>query len=73
MSMVTESFLDDVQKAIEGMWNMGIVPSIQRLEVALKDRHFADGYTIREATKKLLDQDRIKSLPLDQPETADQK
>jgi hypothetical protein len=52
---------------------MGIVPSIQRLEVALKDRHFADGDTIREATKKLLDQDRIKALPLDQPETADQK
>jgi hypothetical protein len=69
---LTASFLDDVEKTINDMWNVGIVPSIQRLEVALKDRHFADADTIREATKELLDQGRIKSLPLDQPGTVSQ-
>ncbi len=67
---LTASFLDDVEKTINDMWKVGMVPSIQRLEVLLKDRHFATADMIREATKELLNKDRITSLPLDQPDTA---
>jgi len=67
---ITASFLDDVEKTINDMWKVGMVPSIQRLEVLLKDRHFATADMIREATKELYDKNRIRSVPLDQPETA---
>jgi hypothetical protein len=67
---LTASFLDDVEKTINDMWKVGMIPSIQRLEVLLRDRHFATTPMIREAAKELLDKDRIKSLPLDQPHTA---
>lgn len=67
---MTASFVDDVEKTINDMWKVGIIPSIQRLEVLLKDKYFATADKIREAAKELLDKDRIKSLPLDQPDTA---
>lgn len=67
---LTASFLDDVEKTIKGMWEVGMIPTIQRLEVALKDKHFANADMIREATKELYDKNRIRSLPLDQPDTA---
>jgi len=58
---LTASFLDDVEKKIKGMWEVGMIPSIQRLEVALKDKHFATADKIRGAAKELLDKERIKA------------
>ena len=51
------------------MQSIGKVPSIQRLEVMMKRVHgAADSDMIRQATEELLEQKRIQSLPLDQPD-----
>jgi len=71
MANLTPSFLNDVEKAIKHMQSIGTVPSIQRLEVMMKGGHgAADSDMIRQATEELLEQKRIQSLPLDQPDTA---
>ncbi|MGC1646000.1 MAG: hypothetical protein WA741_09240 [Candidatus Sulfotelmatobacter sp.] len=71
MANLTPSFLNDVEKAIKHMQSIGMVPSIQRLEVMMKRGHgAADSDMIRQATEELLEQKRIQSLPLDQPDTA---
>jgi len=58
---MTASVLGDVEKTIKGMWEPGI-PTIQRLEVTLKDKHFASADMIREASKELYDKNRIKII-----------
>lgn len=63
------SVVDSIESAINAMWSNGVIPSIQRLEVTTG----LDAETIREATKELERQGRIKSLPLDQPETSMRK
>lgn len=69
MSNVTQGFLDDVEETIKGMWGIGMIPSIQRLEVMMKDKHGANADMLRDAAKELLKQNRIASLPIDQPES----
>jgi hypothetical protein len=71
MANLTPSFLNDVEKAIKHMHSIGMIPSIQRLEVMMKRGHgAADADMIRQATEELLKQKRIQTLPLDQPDTA---
>jgi hypothetical protein len=71
MATLTPSFLNDVEKAIKHMQSIGMVPSIQRLEVMMKRGYgAADAAMIRQATEELLEQERIQTLPLDQPDTA---
>jgi hypothetical protein len=71
MAPLTASFLNDVEKAIKHIESIGMVPSIQRLEVMMKRGYgAADSDMIRQATEKLLEQKRIQTLPLDQPDTA---
>lgn len=66
MPPLPPSFVDAVEKAIRAMQDAGMVPSIQRLEATMG----GNPDMIREATKDLLKQNRIGTLPLDQPQTA---
>jgi hypothetical protein len=69
VSTVNPSVVDSIETAIKALWASGIIPTIQGLEVTTG----VNADTIREATQELLKQGRIRSVPLDQPETAIKK
>jgi hypothetical protein len=74
-AVLTPGFIDAVEQAIRDMWEMGMVPSIQRLEEMMKRRYgAAETDMIWEAIQELEKQNRLDELlPLDGPETGNQK
>jgi hypothetical protein len=63
MPPIDANAVASVESAINALWKNGIVPSIQGLESTTG----LDADTVRQATEELLKQNRISSLPLDQP------